>query len=232
MTEDDETRAAEYATGTLPGAERAELRRRMEHDPALRKLVQGWERSLAEAAEQVAAVAPPDRVWLSIERSLGQEAATGPAVAATAEIHRLRRSRLLWRSVAAGATALAASLALWIGLAPPRAPASSLVAVVNRSGDLPALIVRVDTRAGLVRVRSLSAETPAGHSLELWSIVGGDPPRSLGTLSGPSKAIPAADRARLENATLAVSVEPAGGSPTGRPTGPVVYSGKLVADPD
>ena len=33
-----------------------------------------------------------------------------------------------------------------------------------------------------------------------------------------------------EGATLAVSVEPKGGSPTGAPTGPVVYSGRLVRE--
>jgi anti-sigma-K factor RskA len=34
--------------------------------------------------------------------------------------------------------------------------------------------------------------------------------------------------ARVEKASLAVSVEPEGGSPTGSPTGPVVYSGQIV----
>jgi anti-sigma-K factor RskA len=40
----------------------------------------------------------------------------------------------------------------------------------------------------------------------------------------------AGEAGRLEGATIAVTVEPKGGSPTGNPTGPVVYSGKLVPE--
>ncbi len=42
--------------------------------------------------------------------------------------------------------------------------------------------------------------------------------------------VPAALRQGAEGGSLAVSVEPKGGSPTGSPTGPVIYSGKLVRD--
>jgi anti-sigma-K factor RskA len=41
---------------------------------------------------------------------------------------------------------------------------------------------------------------------------------------------PGADRTRelVAGATLAISVEPIGGSPTGQPTGPVILTGKLM----
>lgn len=47
--------------------------------------------------------------------------------------------------------------------------------------------------------------------------------------TGPSRmTLPAGQRAALKaGITLAVSIEPIGGSPTGLPTGPVVASGKL-----
>jgi anti-sigma-K factor RskA len=92
----------------------------------------------------------------------------------------------------------------------------------------------VDTRAGLVTVRSVGAETPADHSLELWYIAAaGGTPRSLGLVDQKRRqaVLPAAARTGdLAGATLAVSVEPPGGSKTGAPTGPVIYSGKLIQD--
>ena len=75
---------------------------------------------------------------------------------AAAEVTRLRRSRRIWQGATGAVTALAATLALYIALAPPPTPSSGLVAVVNRTGDLPALIVRVDPRAGVVQVRELA----------------------------------------------------------------------------
>jgi anti-sigma-K factor RskA len=72
----------------------------------------------------------------------------------------------------------------------------------------------------------------ADRVLELWSVPPQGAPRSLGLISAqgvtvlPRERLP---RTLLEGGTeaLAVSVEPPGGSPTGTPTGPVVYAGKL-----
>jgi len=134
------------------------------------------------------------------------------------------------------ASAIAASMILVVVLVTPPAPeiaraGENFVAVVNRGGELPALIVRVDTREGIVRVRSLAAEAPPENSLELWYIAGDAAPRSLGLVA--DGALPLPTPALFENAegaTLAVSVEPRGGSTTGAPTGPVVYSGRLIRD--
>jgi anti-sigma-K factor RskA len=147
----------------------------------------------------------------------------------------MRRSLRVWRGTALAASALAASLALVIGLDRSRGSRADqqYVAVVNRGGELPALVVRVDTGTGTIHVRSLAAETPADRSLELWYIGPGRPPRSLGVVDSPTRrlAIPVnAEERAVEGATVAVTVEPKGGSPTGGPTGPIVYSGKLVKD--
>lgn len=68
--------------------------------------------------------------------------------------------------------------------------------------------------------------------LELWIIAPGDRPRSLGLIEPgrpvhihvPPTLMPHFSTA----ATLAVSLEPPGGSPTGLPTGPVIANGKLT----
>ncbi|WP_375460765.1 anti-sigma factor domain-containing protein [uncultured Enterovirga sp.] len=228
--------AAEYVLGTLPLAEREAFGREMAADSSLAGVVRSWEERLVPLADQVPPLEPSATLWASILAAIGQ---TRPETAGTivpwpAELVRLRRSRALWRGAAVAAASMAAALALFVA-SPNLIPSDgskALVAVVNRSGELPALIVRVDQRAGTVQVRAVQTETPAGQSLELWSIVGTEAPHSLGILApGATRvSVPAADRARLDGATIAVTVEPAGGSPTGGPTGPVVYSGKLFVE--
>lgn len=233
--------AVEYVLGTLPAAEREALEREMAADASLRRLVREWEEHFAPLAERVPALDPPPTLWASVLTAIGQgRAGAAPQPAnvvawpAAEDLARLRRSRTLWRGAALAAASIAATLALVVA-APgwlPSGPGKPLVAVVNRSGELPALIVRVDPRAGTVQVRAVATETPVGHSLELWSIVGSGTPRSLGVLApGTARvSVRSEDRPRLDGATIAVTVEPAGGSPTGGPTGPVVYSGKLFVE--
>ena len=233
--------AGEYVLGTLPADERAAVERALAVDDDLRAAVRAWEERLGPMAARLPETAPPAHVWTALERALGPapgERAPGEIVpfADRSALDALRRSRAIWRGVAATAASLAAALALFIAVdrSTPADGRDQYVAVVNRGGDLPALIVRVDTAEGVVRVRPLAAETPPGRSLELWYIGADRQARSLGTLDDPNRAItlPAvAQRAGpVEGATLAVTVEPPGGSPTGTATGPIVYSGRLIRE--
>lgn len=233
--------AIEFVLGTLSAKERTEFERLLDGDDALRAVVSYWEAQLFPLSMRVQPVPPPPTlrplVMNALPRPVVGQTVPEPAArgGGTAEIVRLRRSLATWRGAAGISGLLAASLAgiIVLDAAGSVRPPVGLVAVVNRSGELPALIVRVDSRAGTVQVRSLATETPAGRSLELWSIVGAGPPHSLGVLAatGTRVAVPEADRPRLDGATLAVTVEPQGGSPTGGPTGAIVYSGKLVPEP-
>lgn len=103
--------------------------------------------------------------------------------------------------------------------------------MVTSGGAAPALIVSIDTASGTARVRPVAAEAPAGGSLELWYVGAGQAPKSLGLIGRDAQrlALPAGADS-LAAGTFAVSAEPAGGSPTGQPTGPVVYSGKLIRE--
>lgn len=230
--EDPDGAAGEYVLGTLDAGESAAFARALERDPSLRAAVAAWEARLGPLAATVPAVAPDPGIWAAIEARIAP-----PAPAAEPEggvrILRLERGLRRWRLAAGMAGALAAGLALWIAAGPrPAATDRQYLAVVDRGGALPALIVRVDLDGGTVQVRSLAAETPPERSLELWYVGAGAAPRSLGLVGeAPGRlALPAALRAGLDNASLAVSVEPKGGSPTGAPTGPVIYSGRLVRE--
>jgi anti-sigma-K factor RskA len=259
--EEADTLAGEYVLGTLTGEERAAFSRALERDPALRAVVADWERRLAPLQAGVAEVAPSPAVWRAIEAALPAAPATVPVLTAVRdepaglapevvgvseldrlrriaeETRRMRRSLLRWRMATAAFGALAAALAVAVALPrlAPRPPAGGeYVAVVNRGGDQPALIVRVDLAANTVSVRPVATETPPGRSLELWVIGEGKSPRSLGVLKADTVKLRApevfAGGVQPETAKFAVTVEPEGGSPTGGPTGPVVYSGALIRD--
>ncbi len=227
--------AFEYVVGTGSRTERDSFAREIERDADLARAVRFWEERLAVLAEAVPPAVPSPGLFDEIVGKLGtRDARQGGQVVDLTEVVRLRRSRKLWRSAAAAAGSLAAALAIFIAVERFAAPAGEgdLVAVVNRSGDLPALIVRVDQRAGVVQIRSVAAEAPPDRSLELWSIAPGAAPRSLGLVGPGTTRVNLSGGAGLisGDVTLAVTVEPPGGAPGGVATGPVVYTGKLISE--
>jgi anti-sigma-K factor RskA len=117
---------------------------------------------------------------------------------------------------------------------PERGPADRLVAVLQQQPIAPAFLLTVDTQQRNVIVRRISAgQENGGRSYELWLIAGrSTPPKSLGVVGADEfseRPLPAnVDVDTLRFATVAVSLEPAGGSPTGAPTGPVLFTGKAV----
>jgi len=232
--DDPDLRAAEYVLGTLPADERARIARERRTDPAVEAAVRAWERRLGPLSLVVPEVAPGPWVWHGIARSLrGPVAATGePVIAANDNrLAALTRSVRRWRLATAGAGLAAAALALIVASGPllRRAEPSRYVAVVQSGGALPALIVSVDVAGGTAQVRPVAARAPEGRSLELWYVGAGQAPRALGLVGGEATrlALPAGAGA---DGVLAVSVEPPGGSPTGQPTGQVLYTGTLIRE--
>lgn len=216
--------AAERALGTEPrDQESAEQRRAREE----------WDAKLAPLALAAPPAEPPADMFRRIERGLDDGADTAKIVQ-LAE----RRARR-WRAVAIGMGAVAACLAVWIAVwpigpfAPPVAQQQNYVALVTpEGGSGPALIVDVTfpdpgSRAGIVTIRSLQVAAPQGRTLELWRVPAGGTPESLGLLQD-YRRFSKGDVVVEPGDTLAVSVEPPGGSPTGAPTGDVILSGPLV----
>jgi len=121
------------------------------------------------------------------------------------------------------------ALALWIAITP--APRPSLVAILHPPQQDQASWIATAGRSGLVLRAVTSAMPPSDRAFELWAIApGATQPRSLGVISpnGELKLsrLPADLR---DGATLAISIEPIGGSPTQLPSGPVVYIGSVKA---
>jgi anti-sigma-K factor RskA len=234
-TDPSSPRAAEYVLGTLSQDERAAFEIEVANNANLLAEVADWERRLAPLAGMIASQEPSPTVWAAIERRLDGESVQSIPDALEPTMLHLRRSVRLWRRLTLACGTLAAAFALFIiaDRWQNHESAQNYVAVVNRGGILPALIVRIDTREGTVRIRPLNAEAPPDRSLELWYIATGQTPKSLGTLENPSQpiTIPATLRSvGIEGASIAVTLEPKGGSPAGIATGPIVYSGKLIKE--
>lgn len=216
--------AAEYALGTLRGGARRRFERLLPAHPALQDALQAWQQRLQALAAPVAPVAPPSQVWATVQRRLFGEPLPKPSGWAKLG---------LWQGFTGVASTAALALAVLLGQ-PVLAPASRppLVIVMN-STEAGATIVKVGFVAsvsadgGALTVKSLGELTiEEGRVLELWAVPGKGAPQSLGLLAGGKATVL---RAALLNGTsaFAVSMEPAGGSLTGAPTGPIVSVGTI-----
>lgn len=214
--------AAEYVLGVLDAAERRVVHTRLARDPALRAEIEYWEERLGGLASEIEPIDPPPQVWTNIET------AVAPAVR-----HRLWENLVFWRWTAIGsATLAAASLLAMVYLARIASPDAGLVAKLDTTGGQASFVATIDSRSEGLTIVPASVPDLDNRALELWLIAPGDRPRSLGLIEPGQPVhitVPADLRQRVAvQSTLAVSVEPLGGSPTGRPTGPVIASGKLT----
>jgi anti-sigma-K factor RskA len=216
--------AAEYVLGVLGVAERREFERRLTQEPALASEVAFWEERLTGLADIVPSASPPEAVWSRIETAIGT----------TPERPSVWQSLIFWRGFAmASATVAAASIATlaYFGSIPgARAP---LMATLSSSPGQPNFVASVTATGNNLVIVPATLLTNDPRAFELWLIPTGETrPRSLGLIQPgqPIKLeIPSDLIGRFTpNATLAVSLEPRGGSPTGLPTGPVIATGKLT----
>lgn len=221
--------AGEYVLGTLRGAARRRFEDLMRRDPGLREQVEFWEGRFNLLAEAVSPVTPPERVWTGIEERIGD---TGRGRGG------IWNAVGFWRGLALAASGLAVALMVYVGLRPaPEAPPAGVAVLADeaRQAAWTVTLVVDDRQVKRLKVTALPAVAPKpDRSYELWLLPeGGTAPVSLGllpeagsaVLAVPGKAAPALSRA----SALAVSLEPRGGSPTGAPTGPVLYQGRLLA---
>ena len=105
------------------------------------------------------------------------------------------------------------------------------VAVLQKSAVEPAFLLTFDLQRRTLMVRNVGVPPQPGKSYQLWLISSRfSSPRSLGVI-GPEEysrpQLASYDAVILNSATYSVSLEPEGGSPTGIPTGPMLYSGRL-----
>lgn len=219
-----EALAAQYVAGTLRGRARRRFEALLPGHPALRTAVRAWQDRLMPMTAVIAPEPPPARVWQGIETRLW------PAEARAAAPWWQRLA--LWRGVAALATSAAFALAVLVANPTVQPP---VVVVLQGTGEAaaPSFVASIsgDGRALVTQPIQPVALQP-DRVLELWAVPPKGTPRSLGLISAKGTTLVprgklAASLVKGDTAALAVSLEPPGGSPTGAPTGPVLYAGKL-----
>ncbi len=221
--------AAEYVLGTLRGRARARFEALMRYDPPLRSLVTDWEDRLAPMAGAGTDIAPPARLWNALSQRIAGEARKP----------RWRESLALWRGLAATGAAFALVLAIVAGAGPQAELPMSMVAVMNDTQGQPAMTVSWPSMQAVrdpyirIKVTQKHPTMAPGTTWELWMLPPGEgKPVSLGLITTDvdqvMKLTPE-QAARIESAWgIAMSIEPSGGSPIGKPTGPVVMKGPCV----
>jgi anti-sigma-K factor RskA len=215
--------AAEYAVGVLDLAERVRVRRLIAEDSAFAELVARWEERLTPIGENIPPVEPPASVRSTVAaRLFGESGKSG-----------WWHSLNIWRPLALAAIALLVVSGLFnINelTQPPPQPGATLV-VSLESADSPVRFVALYEEDGSsVRASAIAGAAAADRDFELWLVPQEGAPLSLGLLPDSGSValdLPPDIAARFaEGATLAISDEPEGGSPTGAPTGPVVAAGQ------
>jgi anti-sigma-K factor RskA len=144
-----------------------------------------------------------------------------------------RRRVWPWQVATVASLALAAGLAA-ITLLPsvarrlhPGAPPPRFAALMPADSDATGFLAEARADGSVVVSALAPVAVPPGHDLELWILRPGESaPAPLGVLP------PGGRRVTLgamppDGTRLMVSLEPPGGSPTGAPTGPVLYAGAL-----
>ncbi len=220
--EERDALAAEYVLGTLEAREAAEVSRALDTDPALAEAVARWEARLAPLATLAEPEAPPPDLWPRIAAALDPAPDPAPR-AAPARPGWFDR----WRLGALGATAVAAGLAAFILLRP--APQPMMMTVLLSEREQPAWLVQADREA--IRLSALNTRpAPPDRVLELWALPqGATAPTSLGLIPHDGRlVVRPATITPHPGMLIEITLEPPGGSPIGRPTGPIQFIGRLA----
>lgn len=229
---DPQQLGSEYVLGTLSAERRREVEQALPHDTALRAAVNDWEQRLLPLTRLVDPVAPSSQLWARIERSLAARAR--PVTAAPGESrpggwwNRLN----VWRGLAAGGFALASIMAVVVAtrMQPVAAP-RYMVVLAAPQNMAPGWVMQMNESGKLRLIPLGRTDLPGQKSLQLWTKgEGWKGPVSLGLVTpGQALDVPLDKLPPLQpNQLFEITLEPANGSPIGRPTGPILYIGRAV----
>ncbi|MGL4727564.1 MAG: anti-sigma factor [Bosea sp. (in: a-proteobacteria)] len=225
--------SGEYAFGLMDAAEMAAFEARMAREPDLATRVSSWRRHLTEVDLTATLLPVPDDLWPGIEAALEREPAQPalPASPTNSLLDRLWGSIGLWRWGALASAAAALTLAVGLASSVQRAALQPVLVAVLMTADREAAAIVNVAADGRAELKPLKAfEVPAGKAIEIWTLwdrsVG---PKSIG-LIGQTRGtrLDLRNLPRQPGQLFEMTLEPATGSPTGRPTGPVLTIGNAT----
>jgi anti-sigma-K factor RskA len=245
--EDIDQLAGEYVLGTLPYARRLEVERRMAVEAPLRAAVNRWQEQLLPLTQLAEPVEPSAQLWQRIESSLKAQRQSVPSGIGTPEPQARQPARRaaspgwwssisLWRGLAGTGFAAAAVLAAVLvtrmePLPAGGAAAQYVVVLVAPGGNAPGWVVQASGAQQLSLIPVGQTAVPADKTLQFWTKgTTWAAPVSLGLIQpGDTVRVPIDKLPPLEpNQLFELTLEPAGGSPTGKPTGPIQFIGRAV----
>jgi anti-sigma-K factor RskA len=223
LSENDIALAGEYVLGLLDAAEHATANARIATDAAFVAEVDAWRDRLASMAGG-ADVAAPDNIWANIDAAL--PLANGQDVG--------RGNLRLWQGLTAASLAVAAYLGFLVAN-PPVVPTvetpAPLVAALGSENGKAAITARYDVQSGELLLTPVSLDTGKLYP-ELWIIPADGTPHSLGMMAAGKSTLvaitPEMQKFMAAGGTLAITSEPEQGGPGGKPSGPIVASGKIT----
>ena len=239
--DDEDVRAGEYVLGLAEPAEAGTIEAEASRNASLAASISGWERRLAPLYAAIPAIDPPPSLWTRLERNaFGADLSGTPRIASArprpepdgrvpqglVPQGRLPRSRFpIWGAGLAGFALAAALAGIAILQRPAVPPPVAVAALLPKTPGAPIIVAEL-LPSGALSLQPVGAlAPPAAHDYELWSLpAGATRPVALGLLR-PGGVVLTADHVPQGAGQILVSLEPTGGSPTGLPTGPVLWGG-------
>ncbi len=221
--------AAEYVLGTLRGQAAIRFEKLLQSEHGLRQTLEYWQYRINPLAEVVQPVKPPRRVWKNIQRRIHPYPHSN-------------RSELFWNNLNFWRGFALASVMLVVGFGlgmwqaafdRPTVDALEYIAILQDHRSEPVLVASVVDGGKALKLDMLSeAYKEAGQIMQVWCIPkDGGEPVSVGFINSESNRfnMTVNQMQMLHDAQeIAVSIEPIGGSPFNRPSGPVMYRGSVL----
>jgi anti-sigma-K factor RskA len=218
--------AGEYVLGTLTSSQRREVEQRRLTEPALRAAVEAWEARLSPLHTLVEEQEPSPDLWSRIARTLSFNTVK-PVSNRRIWWDDLR----LWRSLSAGGFAIASMLVAFIALRPPSGPEGYMVVLVEPQKQTPGWLVQASLNRNISLTPLQMNQVPAQKNLQFWTKADSwQAPVSLGLVQPGKELKITLDKlpAVTPNQLFEITLEPEGGSTTGKPTGPILFIGRAV----
>jgi len=225
---DDRTLAGEYVLGLLEGAAKLDAERRLAVDAAFAREVEAWRVRFAAFDDAAEPQPVGDGLWRKIEAGLPAAASRAKASPGWSPFW---NNLVALRATALGASLAALILAVGLVFAIRAATQQPTMVAVLLDGNRAGAVVHAFADGRVVLVPITTINVPAGRALQVWTLPSRERgPVSVGlmsearTLQLSLKDLPPPGPDQLFEITL----EPATGSPTGRPTGPVLFKGNTA----
>jgi anti-sigma-K factor RskA len=229
INRDDKALAGEFVLGVLEGDAKAAADRRIASDAEFAREVEAWRTRFAAFDDTAEAQAVGDALWRNIESGVSGSAASEPATPSLWS--RFWNNLPALRAAALGTSLAALLLAIGLGFALRAAYQQPTMIAVLVDGNRTGAVVQAFADGRVVLMPLTDISVPPGRAIEVWTLPSRERgPVSVGlmdrarSLTLSLKDLPAPKPDQLFEMTL----EPATGSPTGRPTGPVLFKGNTA----